>query len=81
MKQFVNYFLLIAAAAVLFAACDKVDALPRYEAGKAVTVAASSAAIAPPAADSNKVALTLSWSSPGYATDSANIKYTIEIDS
>jgi hypothetical protein len=58
-----------------------VDDLPLYQQGTASALTASSTTIAPAAADSNNVALTLSWTSPNYATDSANVKYTIEIDS
>lgn len=81
MKQFINYFLLLTAAACLFAACDKVDALPSYGNGKAVTLSTSLTTIAPVAADSNKVALTFAWTYPDYATDSSRIKYTLQIDS
>lgn len=42
---------------------------------------ASTTAVAPQMADSNNVALTLNWTYPNHATDSGNIKYTIEIDS
>jgi len=66
---------------LLYTACDKVDNLPYYENGKAVTLSSSAATLAPPAADSNKTVLSLSWTYPNYATDSSNIKYVIEIDS
>lgn len=65
----------------LLTACSKVADLPVYGTGTAPTLAASATTLAPPAADSNNVVLTLSWSNPAYATDSANYKYTIEIDS
>ena len=41
----------------------------------------SATTVAPPATDSNKTVLTLSWTTPKYATDSSKYKYTIEIDS
>jgi hypothetical protein len=76
-----NFIFLIAAGVLFFAACDKAEDLPLYNNGKAPVLAASSAVIAPAPADSNNTALTLSWSSPAYATDSATVKYTVEIDS
>ncbi len=64
-----------------FASCDKVDDLPLYGQGSPVALTASSAVIAPTAADSNNVVLSLNWTYPNHRTDSANIKYVIEIDS
>ena len=64
-----------------FLACEKMDALPFYKSGNAPQLTASTTTIAPVAADSNKVALTLEWTYPEHATDTSNIKYTIEIDS
>jgi hypothetical protein len=64
-----------------FAACKKVADLPFYKNGNAPTLTASSTTVAAIPADSSKPALTLSWTSPGYATDSANMKYVIQIDS
>jgi hypothetical protein len=37
--------------------------------------------IAPVPADSLNPVITLSWTHPDYATDSANVKYVVEIDS
>ena len=78
-----NIIKLLSVATVLlaFASCHKVADLPLYGAGTKPTLAASATIIAPIAADSNKVALILSWTDPLYATSSANVKYTIEIDS
>lgn len=65
-----------------FFACEKkVAPLPFYGNGTAPVLTASAASIAPSATDSNNVALTLNWTYPKYATDSSNVKYTIEIDS
>ena len=68
---------------MLFSACTKVDDLPNYgtTTGKASTLSASAATIAALPADSTKVGLVLNWTNPKYATDSANTKYFIEIDS
>lgn len=73
--------LIVAAGISGFLACEKMDDLPFYEAGNAPELTASTTTIAPVAADSNNVALTLQWTYPDHATDTPNIKYTIEIDS
>ncbi len=80
MKKILN---LLAPVALLlgFASCDKVDDLPVYGTGKAAVLSLSAATVTPAPADSNNVALSLSWTYPDHKTDSANIKYTIEIDS
>jgi len=81
MKNLIKIILLSAVVSVLYTACDKVDDLPYYENGKKPELTSSATTLAPPAADSNKTALTLSWTNPNYATDSTNIKFVIEIDS
>lgn len=73
--------LLFVAAVLIIAGCHKVADLPFYGNGTAATLSASATDIAPTPADSNSTVLTLSWTSANYATDSNNIKYTIEIDS
>jgi len=80
MKKLLAIFLIFIAAASFFAACDKAETLPLYSSGTAPVLTTSSTNVAPPPADSNNTALTLSWTYPNHATDSANIKYTIEID-
>lgn len=67
--------------AMLFTACDKAEELTLFGSGTAPVLSSSSAAVAPTATDSNNVAVTFSWSFPKYATDSATVKYVIEIDS
>lgn len=82
MKQFKKIYAVTALVLAMFAAaCDKKDALPTYENGNATVLSASAATVAPLPADSNKVALTLNWTNPKYATDSSTVKYVIEIDS
>ena len=81
MRSILNVILLAAGVTGFFAGCDKADSLPLYENGTAPVLSASSTTIAPLPADSNNIALTLSWTYPNHATDSSNIKYTIEIDS
>ncbi len=80
MKKIINLFGM-AALLLAFNSCDKVDDLPVYRAGTAPTLSASAATLAPAPADSNKVVLTMSWTYPNHSTDSANIKYTVEVDS
>src|SRR4051812_12146354 len=81
MRRIFNLVLLVTGMAAVMVACDKADSLPVYSSGTASTLSASSTTIAPAPADSNNTALTLSWTSPKYATDSSTYKYTIEIDS
>jgi starch-binding outer membrane protein SusE/F len=81
MKKIINFVLIATGVVVFLAACSKVPDLPVYGKGTASTLTASTTTIAPAPADSNKVALTLNWTSPNYATDSSHTKYTIEIDS
>jgi starch-binding outer membrane protein SusE/F len=67
--------------ALAIAACEKVADLPFYAPGNAPELTASATTIAPAPADSNNTVLTLNWSNPEYATDSANQKFIVEIDS
>jgi hypothetical protein len=62
-------------------ACEKAADLPLYSDGKEPVLTASATAIAPTPADSNNVALTLSWTSPEYSTDSLKYKYIVQVDS
>ncbi|MBA2249479.1 MAG: SusE domain-containing protein [Chitinophagaceae bacterium] len=81
MKSILNSIVLITGCVFLLTSCDKADKLSSYGNGTVPVLTASATSIAPAAADSNKVALTLSWSNPKYATDSAKYKYVIDIDS
>src|SRR5688572_16415940 len=80
MKPLKNYLLIIG---LLLAAisCEKVEDLPYYDNGSPVTLSASSTAIAAAPGDSLNNVVTFSWTSPGYATDSASYKFILEIDS
>ncbi len=73
--------MIVVAGLAIFSACHKVDDLPFYNEGKAVTLTASKTAVVPGPADSTKGVVAFSWTSPEYATDSATYKFTIEIDS
>ncbi len=65
-----------------FTACEKkVDNLPFYPSGTSAVLSSSTSTVAAAPADSSKTALTLSWTNPKYATDSATAKYIVEIDS
>jgi starch-binding outer membrane protein SusE/F len=81
MKPIFKLFSFIAIIALLFSACSKVEDLPIYTNGTAPVITSSVLSTAPSATDSNKVAITLSWTNPKYASDSATNKYVIEIDS
>jgi len=72
---------LAAAMLMLAAACEKVPDLPFYGNGTEPVLTASATTVAAVPADSNKVALSLGWTSPNYATDSAKYKYIVQIDS
>lgn len=76
-----NIFYALIAGLVFMTSCEKVAELPFYSSGKDPVLAASATTVAPVPADSLRTALTLSWSSPAYATDSVNMKYIIQIDS
>ncbi len=75
--------LLVLSVVVLFVitGCDKVEDLPYYNKGNAVTLSASNSSIAPAPADSLNNVVTFSWTNPEYASDSASYKFILEIDS
>ena len=81
MRSILHTFLITCGLSLFLVACDKADALKVHENGSAVTLSSSSATLAPPPADSNKVALTLNWTDPKYATAMSNYKFIIEMDS
>ena len=80
MRSITNVIFLIVGAAVLFVACEKPKALPYNKLGNPVILTPSATTVTPAVADSNKTVLTLNWTFPNYATDSANMKYIVEID-
>ncbi len=81
MKNILKLFLAAAAVIVLYTACNKVDSLPTYANGNAVALSISAATVTPAPADSNKVAVTFSWTNPNYSQNSSLYKYIIQIDS
>lgn len=81
MRQFLNSFLFVATAFLVFSGCRKVDDLPFYEKGTAVTLTASKSAVVATAADSSTSVIDFSWTNPNYQTDSSTYKFILEIDS
>ncbi len=79
MRSIIFFLILLAGVTVMFTACEKVKDLPYHKLGNPVTLTASATTLTPTVADSSKTVLTLSWSFPNYATDSANMKYIVEI--
>ena len=81
MKNILNTLLLVLCTAAIFTACKKADKLPFYATGDAPVLSASVTSVAPAPADSNSTVLSLTWTDPKYATDSASVKYVVQIDS
>lgn len=81
MKKIFSIGPLVLAAVLFFAGCSKVADLPHYENGKAVTLTASKTAVMAMASDSTNTVVTLSWTTPNYATDSNTYKFILEMDS
>jgi hypothetical protein len=79
--KIINKVWFLALAVIVYAACDKVDDLPLYTSGTAPVLSSSVSTVAPLPADSNKEVLTVNWTNPSYATDSANQKFLLQIDS
>ena len=81
MRSIINSVVLLMGAAAVIAGCEKVAELPSYKLGHPVTLTPSATTLTPAVGDSSKNVLTLNWTFPQYATDSANMKYIVEIDS
>ena len=81
MRKIFHYISISTGVVLILAGCEKADTLPYNNLGHPVILTATVNIPAPTVADSNKTALTLNWTFPNYATDSANMKYTVEIDS
>lgn len=81
MRYLINITLITLLAAVVITACNKVDDLPYYGKGNAVTLTSSQTAVAPTPADSLTNMIAFSWTNPEYASDPATFKYILEIDS
>jgi hypothetical protein len=81
MKNIVKILIATIGVALIFTACHKEGDLPIYKTGNGTVLSSSATSVASAVADSNKTALTLTWTWPNYATDSANQKFIVEIDS
>lgn len=81
MKNILKFFVLAAITGLVFSACDKVDDLPYYNNGTAVTLTASKTSVTATPADSLVEVVSFSWTNPNYATDSSTYKFILEIDS
>jgi hypothetical protein len=80
--KFLNKIGLLAVAIFfMVSACEKVPDLPLYSEGIEPVLSSSAATLAPLPADSNKTVLTLNWTSPEFATDSATFRHIVQIDS
>ena len=74
-------FTFVIAITLVITGCHKVEDLPYYDNGNAVTLTASTTSIVPTAADSVIMWLLFSWTNPEYSTDSSTYKFVLEIDS
>lgn len=82
MKQFNKISgLIIVIGLLTLPACDKTDIPATFKEGVASELSSSTATVAVAFADADKTALTLNWTNPKYATDTANYKFVIEMDS
>ncbi|HRD42538.1 MAG TPA: SusE domain-containing protein, partial [Ferruginibacter sp.] len=81
MKKFLKFFSLAALIIAGFAACEKVDDLPYYNLGNDITLSVAPSSVTPTLQDTSSNVLNFSWTSPKYATDTANYKFIIQIDS
>jgi len=73
--------LIVIMSLLTFAACDKTDVPATHYEGTASVLSSSTTTIAVAPADADKTALTLNWTNPQYATDTATYKFVIQMDS
>ncbi|PWT76709.1 MAG: hypothetical protein C5B59_05865 [Bacteroidetes bacterium] len=64
-----------------YVACDKAEPLSMYKSGTQPTLSSSTNTIAPAPSDSSNSVVTFSWTDSHFATDSASVKYIVEMDS
>ena len=82
MKKFSKkIFFVVGLAMIGFMACEKKITNQYYGNGKTPTMSVSTTTLAPATADSLNNVLSISWTNPHYATDSATELYTIQMDS
>lgn len=82
MKNIFRILCVMAIATIFMPSCDKKSDLPttHYGNGQAVVLSSTATTIVPAAKDSSTEMFTLSWTNPHYATDSANQKFIIQMD-
>ena len=81
MKKILTTLSIVLIVVYFFNACTKVDSLPYYDKGNAITLTASKTTVAPTPADTANAVIGFSWTNPNYASDSTTYKYIVEIDS
>ncbi|MEO6669893.1 MAG: SusE domain-containing protein [Ferruginibacter sp.] len=81
MKNFLKLLFASVVCTVVYTSCKKLDKPTVSGNGSEVVLSSSSSSLTPSAADSNNVVVSFTWTNPGYATDTANYKYVLEIDS
>lgn len=81
MKNFLKILLVQAVCMMAYSSCKKLDAPMVNNNGNEVVLTSSSTTLTPTVADSNNVVVSFAWTNPNYATDSANYKFILEIDS
>ncbi|MFV0606194.1 MAG: SusE domain-containing protein, partial [Niabella sp.] len=79
MKNIYKYFSLAFLGMLVLASCQKAENLPYYESGTGTDVTLSTSSVTISAANLASNIVTFSWANPGFATDTANYKYVVEI--
>lgn len=64
---------------VVLVSCQKTEELPFYETGTGSSLTLSSSAVTLSAANAAQNVVTFSWTDPGFATDTSNYKYVVEV--
>lgn len=81
MKKMLIFSIIVAAAVYSFVGCTKVDPLPFYEKGTAMTLKTDKLGVVATPADSNNTVVSFNWTNPKFGSDSSTFKYILEIDS
>lgn len=81
MSAIKKLFVLLTGFTVFITACNKIEDLPFYGNGNAVTLTASTNQVAPALGDSSREVVRFNWTSPNYSTDTSTYKFIVEIDS
>lgn len=80
MKNIIRIIIATLGIALIFSACHQEEDLPFYKEGAgSVSLTSNATTLAEDMANENKVVLTLNWTWPNYATDSANQKFIVQI--